>query len=135
MQEALGVTAAFIGKSQFDYLVAVDSASEIRELTPDFNILRKISARGFIVTAPSDLDQYDFISRFFAPAAGVNEDPVTGSAHCALAPFWAERLGKTEMLAYQASQRGGEVAVRLVNDRVVLGGQAVTVMQGEIHCT
>ena len=87
--------------------------------------------RGIIVTSHS-AGQYDFVSRFFAPAAGIAEDPVTGSAHCCLGPYWAERLGKTELLAYQASARGGEVWVRVEGDRVLLGGKAVTVMRGEL---
>jgi predicted PhzF superfamily epimerase YddE/YHI9 len=94
--------------------------------------LSRFPVRGFIVTAPSDVPEYDFLSRFFAPAECVNEDPVTGSAHCALAPFWAERLGKNEMTAFQASPRGGVVKVKLVGDRVLLRGQAVTVLRGEL---
>lgn len=133
--QALGITPQFVGKSQFDYLVVVESAETVREMSPDFALLRKIAARGFIVTAQSDLEGLDFISRFFAPAAGVNEDPVTGSAHCCLAPYWSEQLGKSELVAFQASQRGGTVSMRLTADRVILGGNAVTVMQGELCCT
>jgi PhzF family phenazine biosynthesis protein len=101
-------------------------------LQPDFRQLAMIATRGVIVTATSDNAKYDFLSRFFAPAVGVNEDPVTGSAHCALAPFWAERLGKQEMKAFQASPRGGVVDVRVSGERVILGGHAVTVLRGEL---
>ncbi len=95
-------------------------------------MLAEIPVRGVIVTARSQNGGFDFVSRFFAPASGVNEDPVTGSAHCCLAPFWAKRLGKSEFLAYQASVRGGVLRVRLNGDRVLLGGQAVTVLRGEL---
>ena len=104
----------------------------MRTVRPDFRALAQADARGTIVTARSRDPAFDFVSRFFAPAVGVNEDPVTGSAHCALTPFWSERLGKTEMVAYQASARGGIVRVRAVGDRVKLGGQAVTVLRGEL---
>lgn len=134
LHKALGVVPVFVGKSQFDYLVVVEDANVVRELNPDFPLLRKIAARGFIVTAPGDSPELDFISRFFAPAAGVDEDPVTGSAHCCLAPYWAERLGKSELVAFQASRRGGTVTTRIAGDRVILGGQAITVMQGELSC-
>jgi predicted PhzF superfamily epimerase YddE/YHI9 len=95
-------------------------------------MLRKVPVRGVIVTARSNGGGFDFVSRFFAPGSGIDEDPVTGSAHCALGPYWSERLGKTEMLAFQASARGGIVRVRLLGDRVLLGGQAVTVMTAEL---
>jgi predicted PhzF superfamily epimerase YddE/YHI9 len=101
-------------------------------LTPDFTLLKRTKARGVIVTARAESPEFDFVSRFFAPGAGVDEDPVTGSSHCVLGPFWAKHLGKTEFVAYQASARGGVVKVRLVGNRVKLGGQAVTVMRGEL---
>jgi PhzF family phenazine biosynthesis protein len=129
---ALGVTAQAVMRNQFDYLVEVDSEATVRGMAPDFTALRKIEARGIIVTARPSMAGFDFVSRFFAPAAGVDEDPVTGSAHCALGPYWGERLGKTAMIAFQASARGGIVRVRLNGDRVILGGQAVTVMAGEL---
>jgi PhzF family phenazine biosynthesis protein len=128
--EALGVRARYIGKNLFDYIVEVDSEAIVRGMKPDFSRLGSLPVRGTIVTSRSDSPGFDFVSRFFAPAAGVDEDPVTGSAHCCLTPFWASRLGKTEMLAYQASARGGVVRVRLAADRVKLGGQAVTVLDG-----
>ncbi|HYT71569.1 MAG TPA: PhzF family phenazine biosynthesis protein [Gemmatimonadales bacterium] len=130
--EALGMTPRWIGRSTFDYLLEVESEDVVRRLTPDFAALARVKARGIIVTSRATTPGYDFVSRFFAPRAGVNEDPVTGSAHCALTPFWSERLKKTEMTAYQASPRGGVVRVRLAGDRVVLGGQAVTVLRGEL---
>ena len=129
---ALGVPARFVARNQFDYLVEVESEETLRAMTPDFTALRKVPVRGVIVTARPSSTEFDFVSRFFAPAAGVDEDPVTGSAHCALGPYWAERLGKTRFIAYQASARGGVVRVRLNAGRVILGGQAVTVMRGEL---
>lgn len=129
---ALGVTPLFFGQSKFDALVAVESEQVVRSLKPDFSRLRQIPGRGIIVTSQSDDPQFDFVSRFFAPAAGINEDPVTGSAHCCLGPFWSARLGKSEMTAFQASARGGVVRVRVAGDRVHLGGQAVTVWRGEL---
>jgi PhzF family phenazine biosynthesis protein len=131
MLEALGVHPHFVGRNKFDYLVEVGSEEELRGAKPDFARLRAVSCRGVIVTTRGT-SGYDFVSRFFAPASGVAEDPVTGSAHCALAPFWGTRLGKSEMHAYQASARGGQVTVRLVGDRVHLLGQAVTVLRGEL---
>ena len=132
LKEALGVEPKYTGRSQFDYLVEVDSEERIRNLQPDLTLLKKIPTRGVIVTSRSRSGEYDFVSRFFAPGVGVDEDPVTGSAHCCLGPFWAERLGKTELSAYQASERGGSMRVRLIGDRVYLAGQAVTVLRGEL---
>ena len=129
---ALGVTPAYVGKNQFDYLVEVDSEETVRHLTPDHTALAKLPVRGVIVTSRAKTGEFDFVSRFFAPGSGIAEDPVTGSSHCALGPFWGARLGKTQMLAYQASARGGVVRVRLEGERVKLGGQAVTVLRGEL---
>ena len=130
--EALGAALKYVGKNQFDYIAEVESEAVLRGLKPNFSLLSEVGIRGVIVTARAETAGFDFVSRFFAPGAGVNEDPVTGSAHCCLAPFWAKRLGKTEFLAYQASARGGVVRVRLEGDRVILGGQAVTVLRGEL---
>jgi len=130
--QALGAEAQYVGKNRFDYLLEFERAEIIRKMTPDFTLLCTISGRGFIVTSRSDSRQYDFISRFFAPAFGVNEDPVTGSAHCCLGPYWAKKLGKEALTAFQASARGGVVKVRVGDDRVFLGGQAVTVMRAII---
>jgi PhzF family phenazine biosynthesis protein len=132
LTEALGVAMHYVGKNRFDYLIEVESEAVVRQLEPDLSLLESIPARGFIITSRSALGEYDFVSRFFAPSAGVREDPVTGSAHCCLAPFWATRLGKDEMVGYQASVRGGIVRVRVEGDRVVLGGKAVTVFRGEL---
>ena len=130
---ALGVEAKYVGKNIYDYLVEVESEEALRNISPDWTLLERIPGiRGIIVTSRAASSEYDFVSRFFAPGSGVNEDPVTGSAHCCLGLFWAERLGKEEFLAYQASARGGVVRVRLDGDRVRLGGQAVTVLRGEL---
>ena len=130
--EALGVPLKYVGRNKFDYIVELESESVVRNLKPNYSLLSEISIRGVIVTARSDNHGFDFISRFFAPGSGINEDPVTGSAHCCLAPFWAVRLGKTEFMAYQASPRGGVVRASLKGDRVILGGQAVTVLRGQL---
>lgn len=134
LAEALGVTPTYVGKSQFDYLVEVESEEIVRGLQPDFALLTTIPVRGVIVTsrASAPASDYDFVSRFFGPRVGVNEDPVTGSAHCVLSPYWSKRLGKNELVGYQASPRGGIVQVRLDGGRVWLGGQAVTVLRGEL---
>lgn len=131
---ALGLTTAprWVGRSRFDYLVEVDSEETVRALAPDLNALVRVETRGVTVTSRAAGGSFDFVSRFFAPRAGVPEDPVTGSAHCALAPFWSERLGRPELTAYQASARGGVVRTRVAGDRVVLAGQAVTVLRGEL---
>lgn len=128
--QALGVTASFVGQSKYDNLVLVESEQVLRGVQPDFSRLRKIPMRGVAVTSPSEDPRFDFVSRFFAPGAGIDEDPVTGSAHCCLGPFWSERLGKAEMMAFQASARGGVVHVRVSGKRVHLGGQAVTIFRG-----
>ncbi|MCA9119668.1 MAG: PhzF family phenazine biosynthesis protein [Planctomycetaceae bacterium] len=130
--DALGAQPNYVGKSKFDKFILVESEKVVRSLKPDFTALRQVPMRGVIVTSPSDDPQFDFVSRYFAPGAGIDEDPVTGSAHCCLGPYWSERLGKIEMTAFQASSRGGIVRVRLNGDRVLLGGQAVTVMKGEL---
>lgn len=130
--DALGVTPSYAGQSKLDHFVFVDAEQTVRSLKPDYAALRAMPLRGLIVTSASESDQFDFISRYFAPAAGIDEDPVTGSAHCCLGPFWAERLGKLELTAYQASARGGTVQVRVAGDRVILGGTAVTVLKGAL---
>lgn len=131
--DALGEKARHVGRSRFDYLVELDSEEAVARLRPDFGLLAKLPVRGVIVTAPSASPESDFVSRFFAPAFGIDEDPVTGSAHCCLTPFWAARLGKDAMLARQISPRGGVLRVRLSGDRVLLGGQAVTVFHAELE--
>jgi PhzF family phenazine biosynthesis protein len=130
--EALGASAKYVGKNQFDYLVEVDSEAVLRALAPDFKRLATVPVRGVIVTSGSGDPRFDFVSRFFAPASGIDEDPVTGSAHCCLGDFWRKRLGKTEFVAFQASSRGGVVKVRVTKDRAFLGGKAITVAKGEL---
>jgi len=129
----LGVRPVFVGKNQFDYLVEVESEEILRSLQPDMTRLSQIPVRGVIVTCVATTPGYDFMSRFFAPRVGVPEDPVTGSAHCCLTPYWSEKLHKQSMLAYQASPRGGELRLTLQDDRVLISGQAVTVFQGELN--
>jgi PhzF family phenazine biosynthesis protein len=130
--EALGVSARYVGKNQFDYLVEVASEAALRGLAPDFKRLATVPVRGVIVTSTSADPEFDFVSRFFAPASGVDEDPVTGSAHCCLGDFWRKRLNKSEFVAFQASARGGVVKVRVTKDRAFLSGKAVTVARGEL---
>jgi predicted PhzF superfamily epimerase YddE/YHI9 len=129
--ESLGATAKYVGRNQFDYLIEVDE-SDLLKMSPDHTQLRKIPVRGVIVTSPSSHPQFDFLSRFFAPGSGIDEDPVTGSAHTALTPYWSAKLGKTTMMARQASARGGVLRVTMKGDRVLLGGQAVTTLRGEL---
>ncbi|MBN1937722.1 MAG: PhzF family phenazine biosynthesis protein [Anaerolineae bacterium] len=131
--DALGLSAVrYVGQSRSSYLIEVDSAQIVRGLAPDFSRLKTVSARGIMITASADAAPYDFVSRFFAPAVGVNEDPVTGSAHCCLGPFWQRKLGKNLLLGYQASARGGTIYVQVDGDRVRLRGRAVTVLRGEL---
>lgn len=132
LAEALGIDPVYVGRNQFDYLVEAASAEAVRRLAPDFSRLAAVECRGTIVTARSDDPRFDFISRFFAPQVGINEDPVTGSAHCCLADFWGRRLGKTTMVGHQASARGGTVRTTLQGNRVLLGGRAILVGRGEL---
>ncbi|MDZ4773673.1 MAG: PhzF family phenazine biosynthesis protein [Planctomycetota bacterium] len=131
--DALGVRPLFVGRNVFDWLVEVASEAEVRACTPDFGRLKRADARGVIVTAHSSDARFDFASRFFAPAVGIDEDPVTGSAHCALAPFWARKLGRNKLTAFQASRRGGVLMLEARGDRVGIGGHAVTVLTGTLH--
>ena len=132
--ESLGVAnPVYVGRSKFDYLVEVESEDVVRTLAPDHAKLRGVPTRGVIVTSRASNGGFDFVSRFFAPSLGIEEDPVTGSAHCCLTPYWAVRLGKTEMIAFQASPRSGVVRVCLDGDRVKLGGRAVTVFRGALE--
>jgi len=130
--EALGVKFVYTGRNRFDYLIEVDGEETVRALNPDMTRLKKVDMRGVIVTSRSRSADYDFVSRFFAPAVGVDEDPVTGSAHCCLGPYWGGKLGKKSLRAYQGSSRGGILRVGLRDDRVLIGGQAVTVLQAEL---
>jgi PhzF family phenazine biosynthesis protein len=133
LSKAIGVRPKYVGRSRFDYIVEVDSESSVRRIKPDFTRLSTLPIRGLIVTAKAKTGPYDFVSRFFAPRAGVSEDPVTGSAHSVLGPFWQGRLDKSELLGYQASRRGGIVRVRVGDRRVFIGGKAITVFQAELN--
>lgn len=128
----LSIEQAKVYFNQVDYLVVIETEQQLRQLQPDFACLQTLPVRGIIVSASAQ--DYDFVSRFFAPAVGINEDPVTGSAHCTLAPYWAQQLGKTQLQAYQASARGGELQLQLQGERVLLSGHAVTVFHAELYC-
>jgi predicted PhzF superfamily epimerase YddE/YHI9 len=130
--EALGGRARAVARSRFDYLVELDDEDAVRRLTPDYAALARVAARGVMVTSRATDSEFDFISRFFAPQSGILEDPVTGSAHCTLGPYWHARLDKASLVAFQASPRGGVVRVEVREGRVTLGGRAVTVLRGEL---
>ncbi len=130
--ELPGMVVKWFGKNRMDYIAELPDEAAVRSLVPDMDGIRNLRMRGLIVTARASTEGVDFVSRFFAPSVGVPEDPVTGSAHCCLAPFWTKRLGKQEMLGYQASPRGGFVRVRVKGDRVELVGSAVTVLEGSL---
>lgn len=134
LAEALGAELRYVGRNRMDYLVLLESEADVRRLEPDFMRLRAVEARGVIVTAPAGAGDapYDFVSRFFAPRYGIDEDPVTGSAHCCLGPFWQARLGMPRLTGYQVSPRGGLVRVEVMGERVGLEGQAVTVLRAEL---
>ena len=130
LAEALGVVPIEVFGNVFNYLAVLESAQVLRAISPDMAAIARLDRSGVIVSAPGD-GQFDFISRYFAPAKGIPEDPVTGAAHCMLAPYWAERLDKTDFCAFQASLRGGEVVCRLRGDRVELEGKRVFYLEGE----
>jgi PhzF family phenazine biosynthesis protein len=130
--EALGVTPSWIGRDLEDYIVLLADEAAVRACDPNFDALHAVETRGVIITAPATQDKVDFVSRFFAPRFGINEDPVTGSAHCCLTPFWASRLDKDIMTAHQLSARGGELEVELAGDRVKLRGTCVTILRGNL---
>jgi PhzF family phenazine biosynthesis protein len=132
LERATGAPIKYLGRTAFDYLIEIESEAALRSLEPDMTLLARLPVRGVVVTARSGDGKHDFVSRFFAPRYGIPEDPVTGSAHCGLGPYWAARLGKNELAGYQASSRGGTVLVRVDGERVHLGGQAVTVLRGEL---
>ena len=129
---ALGVEACYVGKTQFDYIIEVASEKIVRNIDPDYNALCRVPTRGIIVTSRANSGEFDFVSRFFCPILGIKEDPVTGSAHCCLGPYWAKKLNKNDFFAYQASERGGIIRVRVDDDRVYLSGQAVTVLKADL---
>jgi PhzF family phenazine biosynthesis protein len=130
--DALGLSDAIVVKSKSFFLVEVATEQHVRKMVPDFAMLKQIPAVGIIVTARSS-GEFDFISRFFAPQSGINEDHATGSAHCTLGPHWSEKLGKTELKAFQASPRGAVIRVGVKSDRVTLAGKAVTMLHGELR--
>ena len=132
LPKALGAKPTQVSRTRYDYLVEFASESTVRNLKPDIAALKGLGLQGVIVTAPSAGRPFDFVSRYFAPGVGIDEDPVTGAAHCALGPYWAARLGKTRFEAYQASARGGHVRVTVEGDRVLLAGRAVTMVRGEL---
>jgi PhzF family phenazine biosynthesis protein len=132
LSQALGASFRYVGHNRMDYLVEVESEEALRKVAPNFGLLATLPVRGVIVTSRAADPSFDFVSRFFAPAVGVNEDPATGSAHCCLASFWRSRLHKESFRAYQASARGAVVRVRIGGDRAFLGGRAVTVARGEL---
>ncbi|MDQ7041632.1 MAG: PhzF family phenazine biosynthesis protein [Rhodothermus sp.] len=133
LQGLQSVPIRYVGRNRMDYLVLLDREATVRRLKPDLERLQQLDMRGLIVTAPAEEVSADFVSRFFAPRVGVPEDPVTGSAHCCLGPFWAERLGRTRLCGFQVSPRGGRIEVEARGSRVHLGGRAVTVLQGKLR--
>ena len=132
LARALGAEPTRVGRSPFDYLVELASEEVVRGLTPDIGLVESLGRRGVIITARASTAPFDYVCRFFAPAGGVPEDPVTGSAQSALGPYWQAKLGKDDLLGYQASARGGTLRVRPRGERVLIGGKAVTVMKGEL---
>lgn len=132
--DALGMEPKFVGKSKFYQMAVLESPRDVLAIKPDFQKMAQLPTLGVIVTAKSDDDQFDFVSRFFAPAMGVNEDPVCGSAHCCLAPYWTSVLGKSKLVAFQASARGGTLWLRFEGDRVFLGGKTAIVWRGDCYC-
>jgi predicted PhzF superfamily epimerase YddE/YHI9 len=132
LREAIGRPFSFSGKNRMDWLVEVADEASVTSVRPDRSRLMTLDVRGVIVTARSASSDRDFVSRFFAPGAGVDEDPVTGSAHCALGPYWAGKLGKSSLVGYQASKRGGTVSCEVAGARVVLGGRAVTTLRAQL---
>ncbi len=133
LEVSLGVPILYVGRNRMDYIVEVGNEEVVRKINPDFEMMKKIETRGIIVTSMSESGEYDFVSRFFAPRYGINEDPVTGSAYCCLGPYWKKRLGKGELKAFQASKRGGRLKISILEDedRVYIGGKAVTVFCAE----
>jgi PhzF family phenazine biosynthesis protein len=129
---ALKIQPVYVGQNRFDYLIEIESERVLRKMEPDFGLLASVTTRGVMVTSRSVSKEYDFVSRFFAPAVGIDEDPVTGSAHCCLGPYWSGKLDKRELVAYQASSRGGILKVRPEGGRVYISGKAFTVLRGEL---
>lgn len=133
LTESLGIKPIWVGRSRFDLLIELESAEAVQAVTPDFKRLAEVDTRGVIVTAAGNGNGADYVSRFFAPRVGVPEDPVTGSAHCVLAPYWSARFGRDVLVGAQLSERGGKIRTTLRGDRVELAGRAVTIWSGELH--
>jgi PhzF family phenazine biosynthesis protein len=132
MLEALDVEAIWIGRDEDDYVLVLEDEAAVRACVPDFRALRAIETRGVMITAPSAEPDVDFVSRFFAPRFGIDEDPATGSAHCCMTPLWASRLGKSVLQARQLSERGASLELELAGDRVKLRGTCVTTLRGTL---
>jgi predicted PhzF superfamily epimerase YddE/YHI9 len=132
LHESLGVPFKYVGKNRMDYLVEVENQEAVAALQPDFGLMKMMSGRGVIVTATSEEAGIDLVSRCFFPALGINEDPVTGSAHCCLGPYWAKKLGKRGLMARQISERGGLLKLDVLDERILIYGQAVTVLKGDL---
>ncbi|GIP31826.1 PhzF family phenazine biosynthesis protein [Paenibacillus sp. J2TS4] len=132
--EGLGVPLQYVGKNRMDYLVEVENEELVRGLVPDFNLFKRVNSRGIIVTSVSGKEAFDFVSRCFYPALGVDEDPVTGSAHCCLGPYWSNKLKRNRLQAIQLSERQGILKLLVSEDRIQISGQAVTTLQGSLVC-
>jgi PhzF family phenazine biosynthesis protein len=133
LKEAFKTDFIYCGKNDEDYILEVENYEILKSIKPDFELLKEKDSRGIIVTTKSSDERYDFISRFFAPSVGIDEDPVTGSAHCCLAPYWSRKLNKNKFKAYQASKRGGSLEIELVNNRVLLKGKAITFINAKLN--
>lgn len=132
LKDGLGVDFIYTGKNRLDYIVEIDSEEALKHLKPNFNLLENVKSRGIIVTSQSKQTGIDFVSRCFYPALGINEDPVTGSAHCCLGPYWQQKLKKNKMTARQLSSRGGLLKLTVLKERILITGQAVTTLQGQL---
>lgn len=132
LSDALNIPLTLVEKNQLGYLVELDDEAMVRSIRPDFELLNSLAVTGIIVTSKSNSSSFDFISRYFAPSIGINEDQVTGSAHCALGPYWSKRLEKNPVVGYQASQRGGAIKVKVDGERVQLISHAVTIFKGNL---
>ena len=130
--KALGVKPVYVGKSRLDYLVEVESEEIVRNLKPNIELIAQLPVRGVIVTSHSNSNEFDFVSRFFSPAQGINEDYVNGSSHCCLGPYWKNKLHKTDFIAYQASERGGIIKVKVLDDNIFLSGKSITFFEGKL---
>ncbi|MGE7926098.1 PhzF family phenazine biosynthesis protein [Viridibacillus arvi] len=130
--KALGVEPVYVGKSRLDYLVEVESEEIVRNLNPNIDLIAQLPVRGVIVTSLSNANEFDFVSRFFSPAQGIIEDYVNGSSHCCLGPYWKNKLHKTDFTAYQASERGGIIKVKVLDDTIFLSGKSITFFEGKL---